>query len=114
MDVPAPGLHALDGTLKALATDGGVADAGRGEIEPDAAHAGLAHRVELAVRGLVVDDGDAAPVGTARLHAAERGRVVGALDARRHDDHALDVTRPLERRHLFGERRLPGIDAPRE
>src|SRR2546426_1264773 len=39
----------------------------------------------------VVDDGDTARVCTARLHAIQRGRVIGAVYAWRDDYHALDM-----------------------
>ena len=107
------GLHALDRRLEALPADVGIADAAGRQIEPDAAHAGLAHGVEIALRRLVVDDGDAARVGAARLHAVQRRGIVGAVDARRDDHHALHVQRLVERRHLLGQRQLRRIDAPR-
>ena len=45
-------------------------------------------------RRLVVDDGHAARRVAAELHAFERGAVVGAVDARRHDHDVLDVEAP--------------------
>ena len=62
----------------------------------------------------VVDDGDAARVGAARLHAVDRRRIVGAVDAGRDDHHALDVKRLVQRRHLFGRSRLRRVDATGE
>ena len=53
--------------------DIGIVDAAGREIEADAAEAGLLHGVEIAFAGLVVDHGDAARIGAARLHA-EQGR----------------------------------------
>ncbi len=41
-------------------------------------------------------------------------QIVGAIDARRDDDHAFDVQAPVQRRHLVGQRRLGRIDTPGE
>ena len=53
--------------LQPRAADIGIVGAAGGEIEPDAAEAGLVHGVEVALRRLVVDHGDAAGVRAARL-----------------------------------------------
>ena len=71
----------------------------------------LPHRVEIALRRLVVDHGDAARVGAARRHAEERGGVVGAVDARRDDDHALHVQRLVQRRHFLRRGQFRRVDA---
>src|SRR5450759_3831250 len=47
----------------------------------------------------------------ARLHAEQRGGVVGAVDARRDDHHALDVQRLVQGRHFLRRRQFRGIDA---
>ena len=50
-----------------------------------------------------------------RAFDAEQGRgIVGAVDARRHDHHALDMQRLVQRRHLLGRRRFRRIDAAGE
>jgi hypothetical protein len=84
------------------------------EIEADAAEALGVHGVQLRLGGLVVDDGDAARVIAARLHAEQRRRIVGAVDARRHDHDALDVQRLMQRRHLLRRSRLGRVDAAGE
>jgi hypothetical protein len=100
--VPLTALHAFRGRLEPLARDGGVGDAGGRQIETNAAHPRLPHGIDGTLRRLVVDDGDAARVGTARLHAIERSGVIGAVDAGSDDHHTLDVERLVERRHLLG------------
>ena len=45
--------------------------------------------------------GDPARGGPARLHAIERGGVIGAIDAGRDNHPALDVERLMEHRHLL-------------
>ena len=82
---------------KRARADIGIVDAAGREIEADAAEAGLLHGVEIGLAGLVVDHGDAARGRAARLHAEQRGRIVGAIDARRHDHHALDMQRLVQR-----------------
>ena len=58
--------------------------------------------------GLVVDHRDAAGVGAARLHAEQSvAELSGAVDAGRHDHHALHVQRLVQRRHLLGRRQSP-------
>jgi hypothetical protein len=100
--VPLTALHAFHGRLEPLARHGGVGDTSGRQIETNAAHTRLPHGIEGAFRRLVVDDGDAARVGTARLHAIERGGVIGAVDAGGDDHHTLDVENLVERRHLLG------------
>ena len=94
--------------------DLGVVHAAGREIQADAAHARLAHGVQLALRHGVVDDGHAARVGPARLHPVEGGRVVRAVDARSDDDHALHAQRLVQRRHLLRQRHLRRVDASGE
>src|SRR5256886_1873206 len=69
LHVPAARLHALDSVRKSWAGDTGIIDAPGCEIEPDAANAGLAHQVEIALRRLVVDHGDPARGRSPRRHA---------------------------------------------
>jgi hypothetical protein len=91
----------------------GIIDAAGREIEPDAAEARGLHGVEIGFAGLVVDHGHTARGRAARLHAEQRRRIVGSIDARRHDHHALDVQRLVQRAHLFGRGKLRRVDAPR-
>ncbi len=67
-----------------------------------------------ALAGLVIDHGNAARGRPARLHAEQRRRIVGAVDARRHDHHALDMQRLVQRAHLLRRGQLRRIDAPRK
>ncbi len=114
LHVPVAAFHALEGPFEPRAPCRRVGCAAGREIEPDAAHPGPRHGVELALRRLVVDDGHAARIGAARLHAVERGRVVGAVNARRNDDHALHAKRLVQRRHFFRQRHFGRIHAPRK
>ena len=114
LDMPAAPLDALDRGLKARAADIGIVDAAGGEIEPDAADARLVHGVEVALRRLVVDHGDAAGGRAAGLHPKQGRGIVGAIDAWRDDHHALDVQGLVQRRHLLGRRQFRGVDAPFE
>src|SRR5262249_54293916 len=113
-DVPAAALHALGGRLEPLPDEGWVADACSCKIESDAPHAGKAHGVELALRGLVIDDRDTARVRTACFHSIERGRVVSTVDAWRDDSRAWYMQRFVEGPQPFGQRRLGGIGPPRK
>src|SRR6202049_4002587 len=112
--MPVAGFHALDRGLKARAADRRVTDAAGREIEPDAANPRPVHGVEIAVRGLVVDHGDAARGRAAGLHAEKRGRVVAAVDAGRNDHDAVDVQRSVQGRHFFGRGQFRGVGAPGE
>src|SRR5665213_1432177 len=47
---------------------------------------------------------------TARLHAEQRGGVVGAIDARRHDHDALDMQCLVQHRHLLGRGQFRRVD----
>ncbi|MGY4607675.1 hypothetical protein ACVW16_006087 [Bradyrhizobium sp. USDA 4474] len=112
--MPAAGRHALDRSGEAGAADIGIVDAVGRQIDADAAKAVRMHRVELGFRGVVVDHGHAARGGAAGLDAEQAGGIVGSVDARRDDHHALDMQRLVQRRHLFRTRRSRRIDAPRE
>ena len=112
--MPVSGFHPLDRGLEARAADLGVIDAAGCQIETDTADAQLVHGVEIAVRRLVVDDGDAARGRAARLHAEQGRGVVGAVDARRHDHHTLDVQCLVHGRHFLRRRQFWRIDAPRK
>ena len=114
LDMPAARLHALDRGGEARAADIGIVDATGCEVKADAAEADLVHGVERALRRLVVDHGDAAGRGAAGHHAVLAGRIVGAVDARRHDHHALHVQRLVQRAHLFGRGGLRRVDAAGE
>ncbi|MEY9669059.1 hypothetical protein ABIE80_007767 [Bradyrhizobium diazoefficiens] len=111
LHVPAARLHALDGHSEAGPADIGIADAAGRKVDADAAEAFLLHRVELRFGRLVVDHGDPARGPATRLHAEQSGGVVGAVDARRHDHHALDMQRLVQRGHFFRARQLRRIDA---
>ena len=89
--------HARKRGLEALKGNGGVIGAAGREVEPDTANAHFAHHAKVAVGGLVIDDRHAASIGAARLHAEKRRGIVGAVDARRHDDDALDVQGAMQR-----------------
>jgi len=103
LHVPAARLHALHGIVKALARHDRVGLGGAGgEVDADAADAGALHGVEIRLGRLLVDHGDAARVAAACLHAHERGRVVRAIHARRHDHHALHAERAVQLGHLRG------------
>ena len=114
LHVPAARLHALDGIREPRPGDIRIVDAAGCEIEADAANAGLAHQVEIALRRLVVDHGDAARGRSARRHAEQRGRVVGAVDRGRDDHHALHVQRLVQRGHFLRRGQFGRIDAAGE
>src|SRR5579864_5197235 len=73
--MPVAALEAIGRPLEALARGGGVARAVGSGDDAGAAEAGPAHGVQIGLRRLFVDHGDAAGVGAARLHAVERGGV---------------------------------------
>ena len=104
--MPAAALQAGGRLLEPLASHGRVRRAGGRQIQADAAHTGLAHGVEIALRRFFVDHGDAPGVGAARSHAEQRRRIVGAVDARGDDHHALDMQRLVQRRHFLGRCQL--------
>ncbi len=112
--MPAAGFHPVDRGLKAWAADRGIVDAARGEIEPYAANACLAHRVEIGLGRLVVDHGNAARGRAAGLHTEQRRRIIRAVDARGDDHHALDMQRLVQRRHFLWRCQFRGVDAARE
>ena len=89
--------------LQAGAPDAGIGDAAGGEIDPNAADAGLVKSIEVAIGRLVVDHGNTACVVAARLHAEQGRGIIGAVNAWRHDHHALDFQGLVQRRHLFGD-----------
>ena len=70
--------------------------------------------IQLSVGGLIVDYGHAARVLAARRHAIDRRGIIGAVYAWRHDYHALDFQRFVQRGHFFRQRRLGRIRAPRK
>src|ERR1700682_465614 len=106
--MPATRLDALDRGLKARPPHSGIADAAGGQIEPDTANARLSHGIEIALRRLVVDHGDAARGRAARLHTEQRGGVIGAVDAWRDDHHALDAQRLGAGRSFLRAMPVPG------
>jgi hypothetical protein len=114
LDVPVAALDAVDRGLKALAPGIGIVDAAGRKVNPNAAEAGRVHGVEIAFGRLVVDYGDPARGRAARLDAEQRGGVVRSIDARRDNNHALDVQRLMQRRHLLGRGWFRRIDAPGE
>ena len=66
--------------------------AGAVEIDAQAAHAALGIVLEHGLRGLGrIDHGDAAAARAERVEAFEQHRIVGAVEARLHDDEARDV-----------------------
>ena len=82
---------------------GRIGRAGNSRNDARAADARAVHGVEVAVRRFVVHDGDAARGRAARLYAKQRGAiVVRSIDAGRHDDDALHVQSPVQRRHFRG------------
>src|SRR5262245_54297474 len=97
LDMPATTFHPVDGGLKALTPDAGVVAAASREIEPDAADAGAAHRIEIALARPVVDNSYAAGVIATRFHAKKGGGIVSPIYARRHNHHALDLQRSMQR-----------------
>ena len=112
--MPAARLHALDGGREARPGDTRIIDAAGCEIEANAANAGLAHQVEIALRRLVVDHGNPARGRSPRRHAEQRGRVVGAVDRGRDDHDALHVQRLVQGGHFLGRGQFGRIDAAGE
>src|SRR5216684_1486538 len=110
--MPVAPLQALEGRLEALATGAQIQGASSGEVQSDAPHPGLVHAVKVALGGLLIDDGDTPGIRPARLHAIERGRIGGAVNAGSDDSHALDTERLVERGHLFRQRRLGRVTRP--
>src|SRR5262245_55673517 len=97
LDVPAATFHPVDGSLEALTPDAGVVAAAGREIEPDATDAGAAHRIEIGLARPVVDNGHAARVSATHFHAKKGGGIVSTIYARRHNHHALDLQRTMQR-----------------
>src|SRR5574337_1521252 len=93
--------EAFDGCLEALAAGAWIVGASGGEVQPDTPHPGPVHAVEVALEGLLVDDGYTPRIRPAGLHAVECGRVVGAVDAGGDDYHALDAERLVECGHRW-------------
>ena len=114
LHVPAARFHALDGGREAWPSDVRIIDAAGCEIEANAANAGLAHQVEIALRGLVVDHGNATRGRSPRCHAEQRGRVVGAVDRGRDDHDALHVQRLVQGGHFLRRGQFGRIDAAGE
>ena len=96
---------------KRCSSDVGIADAAGCEIEADAAEAGLLHGIQIGLAGPVVNHGNAPSGRPPRFHAEQGGRIVGAVDARRHDHHALDMQRLVQRRHFLRARQFGRVDA---
>src|SRR5712664_2873584 len=110
--MPAARLDAIDRGLKARTAHIWIVDAAGCEVKPDAADARLVHGLELTVRCLVVDHGNATRDRDTCLHAELGCRVVGAGYAWGDDPHAFYVQRLVRGRRLFGRRRFRGVDAP--
>src|SRR5438552_3771308 len=89
--VPASVRGAVDRGLEAWTADRRIGLAGGFEIDPDAADAGAVHPVKLIVGCPLVDDGDSPGPRAELPQRLERAGVVGAIDARLDDDHALRV-----------------------
>jgi hypothetical protein len=92
----------------------GIVDAGSREIEAHALEAKRHEPIQLSVGGLIVDHRHAACVLAAHHHAIDRRGIIGAVHAWRHDHHALDLERLVQRGHFFRQRRLGRIRAPRK
>ena len=112
--MPVAALHARGGGEEALGRDFGIVNAGSREIEAYALEAKRHEPIQLSVGGLIVDYRHAACVLAARRHAVDGRGIVGAIHAWRHDHHALDLERLVQRGHFFRHRRLGGIGPPRK
>ncbi len=106
-------LHPLHRALETVTDTRVIGLAPVRQIDPDGAYAGAPECIEIAFRRFAVDHSDAPGIRAARFHPEERRRIVGPVNTRIHDDHALDVERSMHRRHFFGRRRLGRIAAPR-
>src|SRR5207342_3784282 len=112
--MPVTALHAGGGAEEALGRNFGIVDASGREIEAYALEAKRREPVQFGVSGVVVDYRHAACVLAPRRHAIDRRGIIGAIHAWRHDYHALDFERLVQRGHFFRQRRLGRIRAPRE
>ena len=64
----------------------------RYDVDPDAAHAAFIKPTEICDARGPVDDGDSGcAIRAEALHGSEHRRVVGAIAAALHDDHAIDA-----------------------
>src|SRR5262245_7513072 len=97
LDMPATTFHPVDGGLEALTADAGVVAAAGREIKADATDAGVAYGIEIALARLVVDNCHAARVSATRFHSKKGGGIVGPIDTWRHNHHALDLQRSMQR-----------------
>ena len=84
------------------------------QVHMDAADAGLVHVVELGIRGLLVDDHDAAGALRAELaDAVEQGRVIRAINAGLIEDDAVEVQGALQLQQIVDRSYGWGVDAVR-
>jgi len=107
-------LHARSGGEEALGRDFGIVDAGSREIEAYALEAKRHEPIQFGVGGLIVDYRHAACVLAARRHAIDCRGIIGAVHAWRHNHHALDFKRLVQRGHFFRQRGFGRIGAPRK
>jgi hypothetical protein len=79
----------------------------RGEVEPDASHAGAMQGIELGLCDVVGDYGDTAPAPAEAMQRIDGAGIIRAVDARVHDHDALEMEIRLQGEQLL-ERRLAG------
>ena len=112
LNMPAPLLCSRDGIGESLARDRWIVDAGSRKVQTNPSNAGFAHRVQLGIGRLVVDHRHTTHATPKRAHAVEGARVVGPVDARLHDDDALETQRSKQLSKLLDRRNLGRVGAP--
>jgi hypothetical protein len=113
--VPRPPGDLSHGRIKPLGRGPRIEDASLLKIDADAADAGPRHGVQLRRACRLADHGDAAsPLRAELAHPVQRGRIVRAVDAGRHDHDAVHVQRVLkgEQRRGGGGRRRVAAPGP--
>ena len=71
------------------------------EIEANAANAGVCHFLQSRARGGLVDHRNAARAHTHAAHGVDGASIVRAVDARLHDDDAIEIELALQFEQLL-------------
>ena len=67
----------------------------RAEVNPNATNPAAMHPIKLGGRGLLIDDGHAPSSRTQLLDRVQHAGIVGAVDARLNDNHAVEMQRAM-------------------
>ena len=91
LNMPIPGLYALNCGLDLLTGGSRICYTGLIEIESNAPNAGTGHFVQRGIRRFLADDGNAARAVTDFANGVDRASIVSSVNARLDNNHSIDM-----------------------